>query len=239
MTPHDRHAARKRQRALNRAIEILKRSPSFPAAQIQILNGTKQLMDSLTGDAKTCGTAARLETVLRLLGIRAAAYLKLVENMESQEAFMATVNEFGSKAWEEYTGYPPEVLQPSAGDKQFHAIQQSVGDWIGKGYKVLIPHAMSPPVALPGPTLPLKKPRHFREPNLELLKNQEATLNRKNSAQAIGVSERTLDRLVADKILIPIGPGFTKRFKNKDLLKYFNKRKADKIDKSGQEKTRN
>jgi hypothetical protein len=48
------------------------------------------------------------------------------------------------------------------------------------------------------------------------------------------VSERTLDRLVADRKLIPVGPGFTKRFKNKDLFRFFNKRKDDKIDKSRQ-----
>ena len=79
-----------------------------------------------------------------------------------------------------------------------------------------------------------EKTRHFREPNLELLKNQEGTLNRKNAAEALGVSERTLDRLVADTKLIPVGPGFTKRFKNKDLFRFFNKRKDDKIDKSRQ-----
>jgi hypothetical protein len=90
------------------------------------------------------------------------------------------------------------------------------------------------PIEASTPT-PGRKTRNFREPNLELLKNQEGTLNRKNAAQALGVSERTLDRLVADKKLIPVGPGFTKRFKNKDLLKCFNKRKADKVDKSGQE----
>jgi hypothetical protein len=53
-----------------------------------------------------------LETVLRLIDIRAAAYVQLVTDMESQEAFMTVLNEFGRQAWLDLTGRPIEVLQP-------------------------------------------------------------------------------------------------------------------------------
>jgi hypothetical protein len=95
---------------------------------------------------------------------------------------------------------PNEVVQPK------HKMQDAVSD----GREASTP-------------APRKRTRHFREPNLELLKNQEGTLNRKNAAEALGVTERTLDRWVADKQIIPVGPGFRKRFKNKDLLRFFNK----------------
>lgn len=78
-----------------------------------------------------------------------------------------------------------------------------------------------------------KKARHFLEPNLSLLKNEEATLMRKQAAEALGVTERTLDRWVEKDKLSPVGP--RKRFKTKDLLRLLNKKTRDKVDKSGQE----
>lgn len=71
---------------------------------------------------------------------------------------------------------------------------------------------------------PTSEKRHFREPNLELLKNTEATLNRKNAAEALGTTERTLDRWVADNKLTPVGPESRKRFKTKDLLRFLNRK---------------
>jgi len=75
------------------------------------------------------------------------------------------------------------------------------------------------PVALPEPVLPPSKTRHFREPNYELLRNPEASLNRKNAAEALGITERTLDRWTEDRKLTPIGLGERKRYKVKDLLR--------------------
>jgi len=51
---------------------------------------------------------------------------------------MTVLNELGRQSWAEYTGYPPEVVEPVPGDQQFHAIQQRVGHWLGEGYKRLI-----------------------------------------------------------------------------------------------------
>jgi hypothetical protein len=95
-----------------------------------------------------------------------------------------------------------------------------------KDQVLAIPHAAP---------LPKKRPRRFREPNLELLKNQEATLNRKNAAESLGVTERTLDRWIIDKELVPVGPGSRKRFRTKDLIRLLNRRNRDKADKSRQE----
>jgi hypothetical protein len=78
-----------------------------------------------------------------------------------------------------------------------------------------------------------EKPREYREPNSDLLKSA-VSLNRKQAAQAIGVSERTLDRLIGDGRLTPIGGGSRKRFKTKELLQFLNFRLQDKHDKSRQ-----
>jgi hypothetical protein len=109
-------------------------------------------------------------------------------------------------------------------------------------YQKAMARALSSNEPLRNPTLELpqraqtlgKRPRHFREPNLELLKNPEATLNRKNAADALGVAERTLDRWTGKEI-IPVGAGSRKRFRTKDLLRLLNQKHRDKVDKTGQE----
>ena len=100
--------------------------------------------EGLTKAEQRWGTPARLQAALRQLDIRSASYLGLVESMKSQEAFMTVLKEFGRQAWQEYTGYAVEILQPMPGDVQYQAIQQRVGHWIGEGYKRLIPASSAP-----------------------------------------------------------------------------------------------
>jgi len=139
MTQFERRALRARQQRLDRAIEVLKHHPQFPATQVHILESTKVAMAALTETEKQMGTAARLEAVLRLLDMRARDYVELVTSMESQEAFMIVLGELGRQAWKEYTGFHIEMLQPAAGDTQYQTIQCRLSDWIGEGYKRLVP----------------------------------------------------------------------------------------------------
>lgn len=71
-----------------------------------------------------------------------------------------------------------------------------------------------------------RKTRRIIEPNLQLLDRGD-TLNRKQAAEALGVSERTLDRRVADKALTPVGAVGRKRFKTKDLRRFLNQHPQD------------
>jgi excisionase family DNA binding protein len=80
---------------------------------------------------------------------------------------------------------------------------------------------VTPPVSAPQ-----ARPRRIREPNPQLLDKGE-TLNRKQAAEALGVTERTLDRWVGDLKLTPIGGGGHRRFKTKDLRKFLNQKSQD------------
>ncbi len=139
MTPNARRALRARQLAVKSAVDKLKNNPRFPAAQVQILASSNSLRSGLTPDQQLWATAARLEVVIRQLDIRAAAYLDLVEDMPSQEAFITVLEELGRQAWEEYIGFPPEVVTPIPGEKQVDTIRLRLAHWIGEGYKRLIP----------------------------------------------------------------------------------------------------
>jgi hypothetical protein len=145
MTPHERRAIRARRAALDGAVSVLKKHPRFPAAQVQILARSKELMDGLTEQEKQWATSARIAVVLRQLDVRAEAYLDLVDDMKSQEAFMTVLNNLGIQAWGEYTGYDPELVQPIAGDPQVDAIRQRVAHWVGEGYKRLMNQESKPP----------------------------------------------------------------------------------------------
>jgi hypothetical protein len=79
-----------------------------------------------------------------------------------------------------------------------------------------------------------KSPRHFKEAKPELLKDKEI-VSRRIAAEALGLTERTLDRRVAEGSLTPIGEGHYKRFKTRDILRILHQKKSDKVDKTGQE----
>jgi hypothetical protein len=73
--------------------------------------------------------------------MRAEAYLGLVDDMKSQEAFMTVLNSLGAQAFGEYMrymGYDPHLVQPVPGDPQVDAIGQRVTHWVGERYKLLV-----------------------------------------------------------------------------------------------------
>ncbi|MBZ5609533.1 MAG: helix-turn-helix domain-containing protein [Acidobacteriia bacterium] len=74
--------------------------------------------------------------------------------------------------------------------------------------------------------VPADKKRRFLEPKPELLKDKEI-VNKRQAATALGVTLRTLDRYVADKLLTPVGDYARRRFKTKDLLSFMVRRKKD------------
>jgi excisionase family DNA binding protein len=66
--------------------------------------------------------------------------------------------------------------------------------------------------------LPVRKARHYGEPNPEILKGKD-TVNRKQAAEAMGVTERTIDRWIKDTQLTPTRIGARIRLKTKELLR--------------------
>ena len=81
------------------------------------------------------------------------------------------------------------------------------------------------------PRFETKKARQSLEPRPDLLKNQDLTLSRLRTAEALGITPRTLDRRVADKKLTPFGVGLRKRFKVKDIQRMLDQKLLDKRDK--------
>ena len=58
MTPNERRAIRARRAVLDGAVNVLKQNPRFPAAQVQIIARSKELIDGLTEQEKKWATLA-------------------------------------------------------------------------------------------------------------------------------------------------------------------------------------
>jgi hypothetical protein len=106
--------------------------------QVQAHDRAAELVKNLLPDQSRFGTHERLDLALEILRIQAEEYLTLVEDMKSQEAFMVVLEEFGRKAFENFTGIPLEAVVSARGH-ELQVIQQKVSDWVNEGYKRLIP----------------------------------------------------------------------------------------------------
>jgi hypothetical protein len=98
-------------------------------------------------------------------------------------------------------------------------LQGPINEWKGRRIKKSLRRS-----AVSTSEVPSKPPRKMLHPKPGLLKTLP-TVNRKTAAEALGVTERTLDRHVKRGFLVPVGPPSRKRFKSKDLLQFLDQKK--------------
>ena len=92
-------------------------------------------MEGLSEQEKQLATQQRHGVVLQLLDIRAEAYLPLIDDIPSQEAYMTLLSSFADQAWEDFTGYPVYITRPFSDDPYYVAIGKAVSRWTEEGYK--------------------------------------------------------------------------------------------------------
>ena len=119
-----------------------------------------------------------------------------------------------------------QKIKDSDGWKQLHAELGRVAVVLQKApANPLAPHQGDVPNAVPAFSRnPLGKPRLVREPNPDMLKGKDI-VSRKQAAEALGVTTRTIDRFVEDRKLNPTGGWGSKRFKTQELLDFMNRKK--------------
>jgi len=128
-----------RHKEVSEALLLLESHPAFPRLELAMLDRLKETEKNLIGEASVRGHPARLKCILERYDIRAQTFLELVTDVARQNAFITTLGWLESAAWEEFTGYPPEVTRPASG--QAHADLDSIRarkqQWIYKGYQRL------------------------------------------------------------------------------------------------------
>jgi hypothetical protein len=201
------------------AFKIIKTHPDFPRAQVELMDAVGKVNEATPSEKlPQMPSPERLEYAIKILNAQAAAYIKLVSDMRFQEAFDAVLlRVYVPLAWDTYSGIARGILAMD-GNKEFKVIADRLMYWRRESFQRLA----AAPIAEVVPTV-AKKLRELREPKPELLEKAE-TVNRKLAAEALGMSERTFDRHVADGKFTPLGAGSRKRFSTKALLRFLRKR---------------
>jgi hypothetical protein len=134
-----REAAVRRDSAIQAAGELFELDPDYPGVQVRMREQMQDAMQNAPIHARSFGAPARLEYVLNRLDIRAKAFLALVSDIRTQNAFKVLVELFWRMAIEEFCGFPPEVWQPVSGQActNLDMIDARMHEWILQGYKRL------------------------------------------------------------------------------------------------------
>jgi hypothetical protein len=159
MTPNEKRALRKKQGDVNAAMAVLERHPRFAAAQYRAITESSELTANLTEDERREGTPARLHAVLRLLDIRATAYLDLIDDLAAQKAYMMLLSAFADQAWQEFIGYPVWMIPAAVEDANANEIKKHITHWLAEGYKRLI---KTDPTPAPKEATPNEEPAEER-----------------------------------------------------------------------------
>ena len=126
--PHD---------AVSPAVRLFELDPHFPRIQVKMREQMEAATEDLPPGTRAFGTIARLEYVLRLFDIRAEAFLELVSNITTQNAFMVLLESFARVSWLEYIGSPN--VQPLSDELKVNLTtnREKIQQWTYKGYKRL------------------------------------------------------------------------------------------------------
>jgi hypothetical protein len=124
------------------AMEVFERQPGYEKAQVWLSKRMEKVCKAAGPEsALPIGSPARAELVLKLFNERAKAYLRLVSNIEAQNAFVVLLGLFEILAWEEFVGGYPASIRPGA-----PSIEQQIGErkrhWIRKVYERLEARAL-------------------------------------------------------------------------------------------------
>lgn len=131
MLPHDQEAILSRQRAAEDAIKLFKEKPGFAAVQVQVMRKSREWEEGLSAQEKIPASSQRLLAIIRLLDIRAQAFLAFVEGIDSQEPFAAMVRAFVDQAWQGYVGV---AVPPMDGDSNYKSIDDRGWYWVSESY---------------------------------------------------------------------------------------------------------
>ena len=220
----------------------MRRHPDYSGVQVEIHDRSEELYDAATPETDEARSEARSEFILRLYVVQARAYLRLVDNMQYQDAYEFILRDNVQEVWSKYAKVDRTLFGKMAGlDMRFlQTAQLLVQHWITEGHRRIAKAKEAGEGSLtgqPGPSSnrPIsqreehhaKASRKIREPNPDILKNKE-TVNHREAAEALGIDPRTVNRWIADKILTPTHVAGRNRFKSRDLLRIINQTKLDK-----------
>jgi hypothetical protein len=123
--------------AANRVADMIKlfeARPGFSSAQVWMRDRMNRLAQRAPVESRAFGSKARSRLVLSMYNIRAAAFFRLITNVETQNDFLALLDELPHVAWFEFTGIgtPNEIRDGSPSIDL--GIARRKRWWIRRGY---------------------------------------------------------------------------------------------------------
>jgi len=218
--PSDSQTAQLVGPAFQKVLALFEVQAGYPGVQTEIHDGLAGLPKRLPAD-----NAERLRILLACFDVHAKAFLRLISDIQLQNGFMALLDAWAGLTWLQYAGYAIDLRSPHP---DVEALRSRAEHWKNEGYiRLATSETQIKKSSASLPTKTSSSKRTFREPRPELLDGKES-LNRKQTAVALGVTERTLDRWIAEGKLTPVGDMARKRCSTREIRKILSQRSADK-----------
>jgi hypothetical protein len=127
----------KAERATDDAIKLFQSHPGFVDSQLWLRDRMEEAEREGSIESKEFGTVERAELALKWFGIRAEAFVRLVQTMETQSALIDMFYQIERAAWLEFLGVYPEYGRTVSEPARWLAdeIAKSRDRWIRKGYE--------------------------------------------------------------------------------------------------------
>jgi len=128
----NRQYAARRAAELKAARGLLQRQPGWATAQIEVYEGTEAIRKM---DQPSANSPERLERALLMLDTITRPHLRVVNNIDTQNAFLLSLQEWTEEAWTYYTGLP--IRPPMGNQEPARTLQTQAFYWRNESYKVL------------------------------------------------------------------------------------------------------
>jgi len=122
---------------MSEAMKFFKAQPGYLRTIASMQADLEAMHRGATPQEQPYGSSSRIDYVIRCLDRRAQAFLELVSNVPGLEAYESVLGDIGHAAWEEYTGWPVDRLQPlsARADGVMTTILARVQHWVREAYQ--------------------------------------------------------------------------------------------------------
>ncbi len=125
------------QKAAEEAVRLFESKPEFVRIALRMRQNLEEIDKQHPPEAGVFATEPRLKLVMERFEIRAKAFLELVSDLDTQNAFIAILRSISVGSFEEYTGFPEGQLIPVGMEtKRVDALRQLVPKWEKAGPEI-------------------------------------------------------------------------------------------------------
>jgi len=142
------------------------------------------------------GSPARLDLAIQLLDVRAGAFVKLVDDIEHQKAFMVVLQEITLMTWSEFANFPFKDANLQSPDMQlcWERIGARVSYWKVEGFRRL-----AAKLAIPTTILAPSLSRRGYRSEVQSWMNEKQITTIALAAKRLAVSPDTLKSIMSSK----------------------------------------